>query len=232
MENAPLALTPVHTCRPEEGSGSVQPPSPRLQTAKSVSRRGPPAKSATFPNANHSAVKAAESAVQHTKPHQISDEHSSPEISFWGSGRLESIEESMQPGTPTSGRTTDTLWEQQPNSSWSLKMSHCKPLRIARQHSGSDASTSRTPDDVSTPCSPKASPKIMVVCRICEEQASTEPMLLTRCKFEHADSHCTDWKLAFFHSHEYCTLSNSRQSPLLQHIKFCIMSVLERCVTT
>ena len=97
----------------------------------------------------------------------------------------------MQPGTPTSGRTTDTLWEQQPNSSWSLKMSHCKPLRIARQHSGSDASTSRTPDDVSTPCSPKASPKIMVVCRICEEQVSTEPMLLTRCKFEHADSHCT-----------------------------------------
>lgn len=174
--NAPLALTPVHTRpHPEEGSGSVQPPSAQLQTAKSITRRGPPAKSATFPSAYHSVVKAAESAVQHTKSQHVSDEHPSPGISFWGGQQgavLESAEESMQPGTPTSGCTSDAVWEQQGNSSWSLRLSHCKPLRIARQDSGSEASTSRTTADVSTPTSPKASPKIMVVCRICEEQAS------------------------------------------------------------
>lgn len=164
---------------PEDGSGSVQPPSARLQTVKSVSRRGPPAKSATFPNANHTVIKAAESAVQHSKSHHVSDEHPSPGISFWqgqqgpGAG-LESVEESMQPGTPTSGCTSEAMWEQQGNSSWSLRLSHCKPLRISRQDSGSDASTSRATGDLSTPCSPKASPKIMVVCRICEEQASID----------------------------------------------------------
>lgn len=180
IATAPLALTPVHTRpHPEEGSGSVQPPSARLQTVKSVSRRGPPAKSATFPNANHTVIKAAESAVQHSKSHHVSDEHPSPGISFWqgqqgpGAG-LESVEESMQPGTPTSGCTSEAMWEQQGNSSWSLRLSHCKPLRISRQDSGSDASTSRATGDLSTPCSPKASPKIMVVCRICEEQASID----------------------------------------------------------
>ncbi len=179
VTNAPLALAPVHSRQPEEGSGSVQPPSAHLQTAKSVSRRGPPAKSATFPNATHNADKAAESAVRQTKK-QVSDEHHSPGISFWegqrGSGGLESVEESMQPGTPTSGCTSEAMWEQAGSgTSWSLRLSHCKPVRIARQHSGSDASTSRTPDDISTPCSPKSSPKIMVVCRICEEQASKHP---------------------------------------------------------
>ncbi|KAL0051057.1 hypothetical protein WJX82_001206 [Trebouxia sp. C0006] len=127
VATAPLALTPVHTRpHPEEGSGSVQPPSARLQTVKS-GQQGP-------------------------------------------SAGLESVEESMQPGTPTSGCTNEAMWEQQGNSSWSLRLSHCKPLRISRQDSGSDASTSRATGDMSTPCSPKASPKIMVVCRICEEQ--------------------------------------------------------------
>ena len=179
VTNAPLALTPVHTRYPDEGSGSVHPPSARLQPAKSVSRRGPPAKSATFPNASSSSFKpGASSAVQRSKARHASGEHDSG-ISFWegqhGStpGRLGSIEESMQPGTPTSGCTSDAMWEQHANSPWSLRLPHCKPLRIARQHSGSDASTSKTFEDVSTPCSPKASPKIMVVCRICEEQAST-----------------------------------------------------------
>ena len=177
--NAPLALTPVHTSYPEEGSGSVHPPSARLQPAKSVSRRGPPAKSATFPNASSSSFKpGASSAVQRSKAQHVSDEHNSG-ISFWegqhGStpGRLGCVEESMQPGTPTSGCTSDAVWEQHGNSPWSLRLPHCKPLRIAHQHSGSDASTSKTFEDVSTPCSPKASPKILVVCRICEEQAST-----------------------------------------------------------
>ncbi|DBA81919.1 TPA: hypothetical protein ACH3X1_007632 [Trebouxia sp. C0004] len=174
IATGPLALTPVHTRpHPEEGSGSVQPPSNRQQTVKSVSRRGPPAKSATFPNANHVVLKAAESAVQHSKSHRVSDEHPSPRISFWQGqqgpgGGLESVEESMQPDTPTSGCTSEAMWEQQGNS---LRLSHCKPLRISRQDSGStDASTSRATGDLCTPCSPKASPKIMVVCRICEEQ--------------------------------------------------------------
>lgn len=178
VANAPLALTPVHTRYPEEGSGSVHPPSARLQPAKSVSRRGAPAKSATFPNASSSSfTPGASSAVQRSKAQHVSDEHNS-RISFWAGqhgstpGRLGSVEESMQPGTPTSGCTSDAMWEQQANSPWSLRLPHCKPLRIARQHSGSDTSTSKIFEDASTPCSPKASPKIMVVCRICEEQAS------------------------------------------------------------
>ena len=176
VANEPLALTPVQPRFPEEGSGSVQPPPARMQPAKSAPHRGPPAKSATFPNASNSALEAAQSATKHSKAQHVSDEHDSG-ISFWEAqhgpaGGLESVEESMQPGTPTSGGPNDALWEQHPNSPWALRMSHCKPLRIARQHSGSDASTSRTAEDVSTPCSPKASPKIMVVCRICEEQAS------------------------------------------------------------
>lgn len=183
VANAPLALTPVHTHYPEEGSGSVQPPSARLQPARSLPRRGPPARSATFPNASNSALKAAQSATKHSRAQHASGEHDSG-ISFWEgqhgfkgglAGGLESVEESMQPGTPTSSCASDAMWEQHPNSSWSVRMSQCKPLRIARQQSGSDASTGRTAEDVSTPCSPKASPKIMVVCRICEEQASSPP---------------------------------------------------------
>lgn len=173
--NAPLALTPVHTRYPEEGSGSVQPPSARLQPAKSAPRHGPPGRSATYPTAASSASKSGVSASQHSKTQRASGKHASG-VSIWeeqqgSAGGLESLEESMQPGTPTSGGTSDAMWEQHA-SPWGLRLSHCKPLRITRQHSGSDASTSKAFEEVSTPCSPEASPKIMVVCRICEEQAS------------------------------------------------------------
>ncbi|KAL3152041.1 hypothetical protein ABBQ32_001154 [Trebouxia sp. C0010 RCD-2024] len=171
--NAPLALTPVHTRYPEEGSGSVQPPSARLQPAKSAPRHGPPGRSATYPTAASSASKSGVSASQHSKTQRASGKHASG-VSIWeeqqgSAGGLESLEESMQPGTPTSGGTSDAMWEQHA-SPWGLRLSHCKPLRITRQHSGSDASTSKAFEEVSTPCSPEASPKIMVVCRICEEQ--------------------------------------------------------------
>lgn len=177
VANAPLALTPVHTRYPEEGSGSVQPPSARLQPAKSAPRRGPPGRSATYPSAASSASKSGASAAQHSKTQRASAKHASG-VSIWdgqqgSAAGLESLEESMQPGTPTSGGTSDAMWEQHASSPWGLRLSHCKPLRITRQHSGSDASTSRAFEEVSTPCSPKASPKIMVVCRICEEQASS-----------------------------------------------------------
>lgn len=175
VANAPLALTPVHTRYPEEGSGSVQPPSARPQPAMSAPRRAPPGRSATFPRAASSASKSGSSAAQRSKAQHVSDKHASGS-SIWeqeSAGGSESLEESMQPGTPTSGCTPDAMWEQHAHSPWSLRLSHCKPLKITRQHSSSDASTSKTLEDVSTPCSPKASPKITVVCRICEEQASS-----------------------------------------------------------
>ena len=133
-------------------------------------------KSATFPNVNHSAIRAADAAMQRTKTQHVTDEQRcSPGIQFWREQQrkgqeLKFAEEAMQPGTPTSVCTNEASWEQHPDTTFSLRMSHCKPLRITRQDSGSEASTSRT-DNMSTPCSPKASPKIMVVCRICEEQA-------------------------------------------------------------
>lgn len=171
--HAALALTPVHGPQP------APPPAAAsftvVASAKPLQRRRPPDKSASFPNTSHSVSKAAESAVKTSHRHQGLLSESLP-LRTWDKSQpaqgLEAVNESMQPGTPTSGTTQDAMWEHSAETPWSLHFPVCKPLRLNRQLSSSDASTGHAADDLSSPCSPSNSPKVMLVCRICEEQVS------------------------------------------------------------
>lgn len=177
---APLALTPVHASQPTAAAANT--PLTVVGSAKPVQRRRPPDKSASFPNISHSISKAAESAVKQTHRHHGMLNESLP-LRTWDNRHhdLEAVNESMQPGTPTSSTTQDMAWEQHAETPWSLKFPVCKPLRLTRQQSSSDASTGHAADDLSSPCSPSSSPKLMLVCRICEEQVHAADMLHTTC---------------------------------------------------
>ena len=154
-------------------------PASVMASAKPLHRRRPPDKSASFPNTSPSINKAAESAVRQTVRHQGFANESLP-LRAWDKRHVastsEAADESMQPATPTSSTSAqDMAWEQHAETPWSVKFPICKPLRLARQQSSSDASASGNPDDLSSPCSPSNSPKIMLVCRICEEQVQSNP---------------------------------------------------------